>query len=458
MRIRHLAICIILCSVILTTGLGCKGLSKEEKRAIRTVRLQYWTVFGNTEQLNARAAEYMRRHPFVKIDIRKVQYSEFEDRFINALADDVGPDIISVNIRELKKYAPRLSEMPPATRVATTYIKGQYAQERVVNFQTNLLPSKNFIRGNYVSAVANGIITNNTIYGLPLSVDTMALFYNKDLLDQAGIPLPPNTWTEFAEQSTQATRQNTAGDIVQAGSTMGAGEGVENAPDMLMLLLMQNGITPIRGNRVQFTENMREAKADHPTFLTLRFYTDFANDTKEVYSWNTELGGAFDAFTSNRAVFYPGFSYELATIKARAPQMNLGVTQMPQLTPERPINVASFFIESVVKKSPNQIYAWDFVRFLNSNKNLLAYNTASNTISPLRAHIQTQKENPLLEPFISQILYAKNWYTGTNISATQTALRDLIDTFPEPAATPSLKVKQDQTLIINTAKKIQQTL
>ena len=69
-----------------------------------------------------------------------------------------------------------------------------------------------------------------------------------------------------------------------------------------------------------------------------------------------------------------------------------------------------------------------------------------------------QKENPLLEPFIAQILYAKNWYTGTNISATQTALRDLIDTFPEPAATPSLKVKQDQTLIINTAKKIQQTL
>ena len=458
MRFRHATITIIACIVLLTTGLGCKGLSKEEKRAIRPVTLQYWTVFGNTEELNARANAYMRRHPFVRIAIRKVQYSEFENLFINALADDVGPDIISVNIRDLQKYAPRLSTMPPATRVATTYIKGQYAQERVVNFETNLLPSKNFIRGNYITSVANNIILNDDVYGLPLSVDTMALFYNKDLLDQSGIPLPPNTWTEFAEQSTQATRQDAQGNIVQAGSTMGAGQSIENSPDILMLLLMQNGITPIQGGRVRFSEEIRETNMEHPLFLTLRFYTDFANDTKEVHTWDQSLSSALDAFTSNRAVFYPGFSYELATIKARAPQMNLGIAPMPQLTPQRPVNIANFFIESVVKKSKNQIYAWDFIRFLNTSTNLLTYNTANESLSPLRAHVQTQKENPLLEPFVSQILYAKNWYSGSNISATQTAIRDLIDKFPEPAATPNQKLKKDQTLIQNTAKKIQQTL
>jgi len=38
-------------------------------------------------------------------------------------------------------------------------------------------------------------------YASPLSINTLALFYNRDLLNEAGIVLPPVTWEEFVNDS-----------------------------------------------------------------------------------------------------------------------------------------------------------------------------------------------------------------------------------------------------------------
>src|SRR3712207_9419812 len=38
---------------------------------------------------------------------------------------------------------------------------------------------------------------DNKLYGLPKDHNTLAMFYNKDMLQQAGVTTPPKTWDEL---------------------------------------------------------------------------------------------------------------------------------------------------------------------------------------------------------------------------------------------------------------------
>lgn len=185
--------------LFLILGVGCKGLSQQEAAAVRPVIINYWTVFNDVSQLRKYAAEYKKKKPYVTINIRQVRYEEFEDLFVNALADDVAPDIISVHTRELPKYAARLSSMPASVRVANVSVQGQFSKETVVQPEQNPMPTYRSIQSNYVSTVADDITIGGNVYGLPLAIDTLAIYYNKDLLDRAGVATPPKTWEEFFE-------------------------------------------------------------------------------------------------------------------------------------------------------------------------------------------------------------------------------------------------------------------
>ncbi|MEV5515626.1 sugar ABC transporter substrate-binding protein [Streptomyces flaveolus] len=61
-----------------------------------------------------------------------------------------------------------------------------------------------------------------TYYGAARSVNTLALFYNKDVLDKAGVPVP-STWAELREAARTLTRGKQYGLALSAG---GAEDGV----------------------------------------------------------------------------------------------------------------------------------------------------------------------------------------------------------------------------------------
>ena len=40
-------------------------------------------------------------------------------------------------------------------------------------------------------------LQDDKVYGIPLSIDTLALYYNKDHFREAGLVEAPATWNEF---------------------------------------------------------------------------------------------------------------------------------------------------------------------------------------------------------------------------------------------------------------------
>lgn len=446
-----------LVAVLLLAGFGCKSLSEEERAAIRPITLNYWTVFNDVEQLKKFADEYRTIRPYVKINIRQVRYEEFDRLFTNALADNVGPDIVSVHTRWLGRYAQRLSTMPSSVEVSRLMVKSKLNKEIRVIPETNNLPTSQYILSNYVQSAAEGVYRGGQPYGLPLAVDTLAIYYNKELLDRSGVPVAPTTWDEFVETVKKVTKFNTAGDIIQSGVAMGTGSNIDNSFDIVSLLMMQNGVEMARGGSVAFAGGLNKADYSHPTLQALRFYTDFANPSKEVYSWNATKDDALNAFVRGQSAFYFGYAFDRQRILARAPGMKLEVIPVPQLNPNSPSNVSNFWIESVTRNSPNQNEAWDFVRFMAEAEKVKIYTEKTGQPSPYRAHIQAQSENLALQPFVSQVLFAKNWYNGSNIEAAEVAFDQMVEGLLAPYAEGDKPLDRDRNIIINAARVVQQT-
>lgn len=453
---------VVLASLFLSTGFGCKAPTAAEQAAIRPVKLNYWTVYGDVSELRRLAFEYQKMFPQVSINIRQIRYEEYDKLFTNALADDVGPDIISTHIRTLKKYDSRLSPMPAKVTVAHSEVQGQYAKETVIITEDKQLPTLQSIRDNYVSGVAEDVIQGTQVFGLPLSYDTLALYYNKTLLDQAGIATAPTTWDELVKAVKDATKYDADNKIIQSGIALGAGKSIDNGADILAYLVMQNGFDMTRGGSVVFSQGLdKNTLRNHPTSKALNFYSNFAREDKDVYSWNKNLGTAFESFVRNKSVFYFGYAYDYARIKTRNPQMTLVSIPLPQLNPNKPVNIANYWVESVVKKSKNKNYAWDFIRFITLPNNIKQYNVAAKVPSPLREHVGIQKQDPILATFANQSLTAKNWYHGREWETAKAGLQDMMDAYIVPykeGEVGEAADERDLNIIMRAARTVQLTM
>lgn len=104
--------------------------------------------------------------------------------------------------------------------------------------------------------------SDGTFYGLPLLASARALFYNQDLLDQAGVEAPPTTWEEFQAAAQAVTDEGQIGYLMPLGSeeaqaetsifTFGAGGSWGDAEELTI-------VTPENIAGVTFMKQMIDA-------------------------------------------------------------------------------------------------------------------------------------------------------------------------------------------------------
>lgn len=464
MKFPRLLSTIALFSLLLTTGAGCFGGSSTSTSS--KVTLEVWGVFDEEDAWKGIIDGYKAAHPNVTVNYTKLRYEEYKDQLVRAIAEGKGPDVMAVHNDWLGGFTDLLAPMPDAVSVAHLETQGTLRKEQVLVSTSESTMSMKTLKQNFIPAVVADVVMPyqataksdpvDKIYALPMGVDTLGLFYNEDMLNAAGIPQPPATWTDFQEAVKTLTKLDTAGAVTQSGVGLGTSENVERGTDILSVLMMQSGAQMVdeRG-RVTFNDIPAGlAKDANPALDAMTFYTDFANPTKEVYTWNAKQPSSLEAFVNGKAAMFLGYSYHLPIIRTEAPKLNVGVAALPQITLDpsvQQVNYANYWAEGVSRDSKNQDYAWDFVLFATNEDNVQSYLTVAGKPTALRSLISNQLNDEDVGVFAQELLTAQTWYRGKDVDAQEAAMNQLIDDFSAGTYT------DPQKAIDNAAKVVAQT-
>jgi multiple sugar transport system substrate-binding protein len=284
------------------------------------------------------------------------------------------------------------------------------------------------------------------IYAVPLYVDTLALYYNKDLFNTAGIPSPPTTWEELLDDVYKLTKRDEWGNIERSGIAMGAAENINRSTDILSLLMLQVGTQMTDENHLEATFNQIIRSGEerfNPGKDALRFYTDFSNSTKRIYCWNRQMPYSIDAFSQKKAAMMINYSHRIDTIRNISSYLNFEVVSVPQVKDrELDISYANYWGQTVSKKSEYPGEAWKFILFLTQEENAKKYLEKAKRPTSRRDLIEWQKDNPDLDVFVSQVLIAKSWYQADS-QAIEIIFADMIESV--------VSKKADINQAINTA-------
>jgi multiple sugar transport system substrate-binding protein len=169
MFIKKIITGVTLLSVIAFSGCGLKTSTKQYQ-----MQLDVWGVFDNSSDYSEIFLAYQDvNDKITNIHYHKYNLESYKEDLLNALASGNGPDIFMIHNSWLPDF-----------------------QDKIIPVPAYMLTEQQF-RDTFVDVAAQDAVVDGQIYGVPMSVDSLALYYNKDIFNAAGIATPPKTWDEF---------------------------------------------------------------------------------------------------------------------------------------------------------------------------------------------------------------------------------------------------------------------
>jgi hypothetical protein len=161
------------------------------------------------------------------------------------------------------------------------------------------------------------------------------LYYNQTLLNQAGVAVAPSSWeavTGLAPTLTHLSNHLP----VQSAVALGTYTNIQNARAILSTLFFQAGSTITSTSQTGVGSTLGQAQASastgiSPVSAALNFYTQFANPSRTVYSWNGSFSSDYQQFLAGDLAFYLGFASEQPQIAAANPNLLYQMAPLPQL-------------------------------------------------------------------------------------------------------------------------------
>ncbi len=400
----------------------------------KPVELQFWGMYDDSDVYKEIIPEYQTVRKNVTIKYRKVSNSDYLDLLLNEFAANRGPDIWYIHSTWLPKQFDKIQPMPSkTTSLAWPYELKTY-------------------RDTFVDVVYSDFVRENSIYAVPLYVDTLALYFNRDLLANKGIEKPAATWEEFIEDVEKLTERDALGRITRAGAAMGTAENVNRSVDVLWLLMLQGGTEMVTANSqsASFTKRTTDPNgiSYSPGERALTFYTDFANPQRRVYTWNRGLDYSIDAFAEGDAAMMINYAYHLPTIERKNPSLRFSVAPVPQISLDSPSASFANYWGATVKVSDDKNKteeAWRFLIWLTEKAQSDRYLDKTKRPPARRDQVSTIHADDFnLSTFSNQSLTAKSWFQIDDL-AMSTIFADAIENVVKGEFSPADALRDAET-------------
>ncbi len=310
----------------------------------------------------------------------------FDNDLLEALAAGAGPDMFFITDDLIYKYSNKIYTIP-------------YTSFPLNTFKTS------FVGAGEVFLTSKGVLA------FPVAVDPLMMYYNRSILDANRVAYPPAYWDEFNTLVPLLTKKDDKGILTKSAVAMGQFANVLHAKDILATLFMQAGSSIVAEKNGSFVSTLASNNGGPDLSPVLQFYTDFADPSKTVYSWNRSFANSQDAFSKEDLAFYFGFASELQSLVNKNPNENFLVASMPQirnsnfkLTAGRTMGLA------ISSFSKNFTTAFTAAGLLSSGDFASKLATSLGIAPVRRSLLATMPTDAYLPTFYTSAFFAKSWF------------------------------------------------
>ena len=375
--------------------------------------LDLWVLYDNTDAFREQIQAFQSSHSGLQVRVKKfTNIQEYEDLIVNEIAQGEGPDVFMIQNSWMPKHYKKLLPLPLDQPVVMT---------------------ADLFRQTFFQAAADDLIIGDQIYGMPLSVDNLAIFYNKqefkDLI--ATSDRPGALWEDIKNQTTELTKKNNSPErFALSGIALGRADNISSAVDILYAIMMEYGVQFYDDKVERATFAASQANGDNPGVAALDLFTSFALPSYRNYSWNEFITGYAPAekevgsFVRGKVSMILGYPYLYKTIEAGIQNAqkgggdhidleNVGIASFPQLVSgteaTKRDTYASYFPLVVARTTDMPADAWSLVQYLTSADALQTYHKITNRPTSRQDMVSEQQTEPLFGTFAFQAPFAKSF-------------------------------------------------
>lgn len=366
-----------------------------------------WGVLP-TEQMQLYVNDFNSNNNGYTLQYEQHSSAGFYQDLIVALANNASPDVVLYSSEIFSQFKDKLYVIP-----YQAYTERAFRDTHVDGAQI--------------------FLTKEGVIGLPLTIDPLVVYYNKDILAAQNFVVPPRTWDTVAQASKILTKRTTQNTISQSILALGETDNIAHYRDILSAMFLQTGntivatdpVTGVVGSTLGNGGSIENASL--PTADALSFYTSFSNPTTTQYSWNRSLPDSLQYFLSGKSAFYIGLSSELFSIQSQNPNLNFDVMELfqPQNAP-RAITYGSFVAAGVMKSAPNFTAAYAAVAAMATPDQIDSLSKRFSLAPARRDLLLVTQQNPYVSVFFKSALSAFSW-PDQNTATTNKVFRGMIE-------------------------------
>lgn len=321
----------------------------------------YWETEGHQKALNEMIATYNESQDAYNLTAKYVPFADFKKQLsIGASASEL-PDLVILDSPDHASYASM----------------GIFAD----------LTGKFDVSTYYEGPVASATL-DDTLYGVPFGCNCLALYYNEDMFEAAGITEVPTTWDELKEAAEKLTSDNVTG---LAFCSVQNEEGTFN----FVPWLWSTGATSYEIN----SENGIRA---------LSFVKDLIDSgvmSKECINWTQ--GDVMNQFISGNVAMMINGPWQIPTMREEAPELNYNVALIPMDAEYASVIGGENY---AVVSGGNEDGALDFLTYATQEEQVIFMMTQMGYISAdkeIAAAQFTDEGDAIYKKFVEQMEYAQ---------------------------------------------------
>ncbi len=328
----------------------------------------------------------------------------FDFDLLEALAEGKGPDMFLLPDNLAFSYANKVFTIP-------------YSSISIASFK------------NAFAKAGEVFLTSKGILAFPLSIDPLVMYYSRSMLDANGVVAPPAFWDDLIDLIPKLSKKDDSNKIIKSAVALGHYSNVNNSKEILSALFMQTG-NPIVWEKDGVFDSSLNNNAFNPKFdlsSILKFYTDFADPNKDVYSWNKSFPNSSDAFSAENLALYFGFGSELSSLVNKNPNQDLAVAPFPQIKNSNfKLTASNVLGIALLSSSKNFNTAFTAANLLSSSSFASNFATATGTAPARRDLLKIKPTTAFAPMFYDSALFSRSWLDPSP-SDTNNIFRNMID-------------------------------